>query len=562
MRNFVDAMGYNGIPGIEDAVRTLVGLKPNTGVPYIDGPAGIVLNLPDTLARARDFIQFSMSPMFSAAKAFKTKILRGTESLPFDYRPAERIKDLAADSGNADEFTARFNDNYRRVMGESRGNALATLMDNADYGIKNPGSGLFSHSNEPGIALDAWHLAQQARHDQGILSADEPLSANTYQGIKDQVQHIYGYGPRSGLEKSANYVFFPLSFDLKVGKALGGWALQNPARILAISAGLQAYNQANQNDAIGGFFDRYLPALKELNKLNFFTGGFHTQLTPIGGRNTALWNLGKDVEAMIAQDPRLGAYVPVSVSDNDLPSMLGMFANLVPMWRQMQTGGKALTSQLHSVTQGGADQWQVDNYFQTMGDLKQQVSIALGNAGLKPSFSTLTDPFGNMNTKISPEFFNQVQAAIGQVEAKYPAGAAFAKRTSADYQTRANALDEMLRKPVKDRADASMLYFAAAYYDLQAQAQTSARANNAQGRAGRALYQQIAGAMAQGTTPPTLPGDLDAGQVAQLRRLALGLVQDAGPEFLRQYNLLFRSELGPLRVYEEAPGTVPTVAAV
>ncbi len=40
MRNFVDAMGYNGIPGIEDAVRTLVGLKPNTGVPYIDGPAG------------------------------------------------------------------------------------------------------------------------------------------------------------------------------------------------------------------------------------------------------------------------------------------------------------------------------------------------------------------------------------------------------------------------------------------------------------------------------------------------------------------------------------------
>ncbi len=561
MRNFIDAMGYNGIPGIEDAVRTLVSLKPNTGVPYIDGPAGIVLNLPDTLARARDFIQFSMSPMFSAAKAFKTKMLRGTEGLPFDYHPADRIADLAADSGNADEFTARFNDNYRRVMGESRGNALASLLDNPDYGIRNPGSGLFSHSNEPGIALDAWHLAQQARQDQGILSADEPLSATTYQGIKDKVQGIYGYGPRSGLEKSANYVFFPLSFDLKVGKALGGWALQNPARILAISAGLQAYNQANSNNAIGGFFDRYLPALQELNKLNFFTGGFHTQLTPLGGRNTALWNLGKDVEAMIAQDPRLGAYVPVSVSDNDLPSMLGMFANLVPMWRQMQTGGKALTSQLHSVTEGGADQWQVDNYYQTMGDLKKQVSIALGDAGLKPSFSTLTDTYGNANPKISLEFFNQVQAAIGQVEAKYPAGAAFAKQQSADYQPRAQALDDLMRHPVKTRAQASMLYFAAAYYDLQAQAQTSARANNAQGRAGRALYQQIAGAMAQGTTPPTLPGDLDGGQVAQLRRLALGLVQDAGPEFLRQYNLLFRSELGPLRAYEEAPGTAPTAAA-
>jgi hypothetical protein len=561
MRNFADAIGYNGIPGIEDAIRTLVSLKPNTGVPYIDGPAGHLLNLPDDLARARDFIQFSMSPMFSAAKAFKTKILRGVESLPFDYHPADRIAEMAQESGSPEEFMARFNDNYRRVMGESRGNALASLLDNPDYGIRNPGSGVFGHSNEPGIALDAWHLAQQARQDQGVLSADTALPANTYQGIKGKVQGIYGYGPRSGLEKSGNYVFFPLSFDIKVGKALGGWALQNPARILVISAGLQTYNLANQNNAIGGFFDRYLPALKELNKLNFFTGGFHTQLTWIGGRNTALWNAGKDVEAMIAQDPRLGAYVPISVSDNDLPSMLGMLANLVPMWRQMQTGGKALTSQLHSVTEGGADQWQVDNYYQTMGDLKKQVSIALGDAGLKPSFSALTDPFGNPNSKISPEFFNQVQAAIGQVEAKYPAGAAFAKQQSADYQTRANALDEMLRKPVKDRADASMLYFAAAYYDLQAQAQSSARATNATGRAGRALYAQIAGAMAQGTTPPTLPGDLDAGQVAQLRRLALGLVQDAGPEFLRQYNLLFRSELGPLSAYEQAPGAAPTAAA-
>ena len=381
-----------------------------------------------------------------------------------------------------------------------------------------------------------------------------PLSGSTYQAIKDKVNGIYGYGARSGLEKTGNYVFFPLSFDIKVGKALGGWALQNPARILAISLGLQAYNQANQNNAIGGFFDKYLPVLQELNKLNFFAGGFHTQLTPIGGRNTALWNAGKDVNALIHGDPRLGAYVPISVSDNDLPSMLGMLGNLLPMWRQMQTGGKALTSQLHSITEGEADQYQVDNYYQAMGDLKKNVAIWLGNNGLKPSFSTLTDTYGNMNPKIDPVAFNLVQQDIGKIEAKYPAGAAFAKAQTADYQHRADALNELMRKPVKSRAEASLLYFAAAYYDLQAQAQSSARANASVGRAGRALYQQIDGAMAQGTTPPTLPGDLDAEQVAQLRRLALGLSQDAGPEFDRHYNLLFRSELGPLSMYDQAPG--------
>lgn len=558
-RNLVDALAYNGLPGVEDAIRTLVSLKPDTGVKWVDGPAGHILNLPDDLAKARDFVQFSMSPMFTAAKAFKTKILRGVEGLPFDFRPTERIKELAAESGNADEFYARFNANFRNVMGESRGNALATLFDNPDFGIKNPGSGVFGHSNEPGIALDAWHMAQQARQEKGILG-DTPLPGSTYQAIKDKVNGIYGYGARSGLEKTGNYVFFPLSFDIKVGKALGGWALQNPARILAISLGLQAYNQANQNNAIGGFFDKYLPVLQEANKLNFFAGGFHTQLTPIGGRNTALWNAGKDVNALIQGDPRLGAYVPISVSDNDLPSMLGMIANLLPMWRQMQTGGKALTSQLHAVTEGGADQYQVDNYYQTMGDLKKQVAISLGNAGLKPSFSTLTDTYGNMNPKISPEFFNQVQAAIGQVEARYPAGAAFYKAQVADYQHRADALAEMGRVPVKTRAESAVLLFAAAYYDLQAQAQSSARANASVGRAGRALYQQIAGAMAEGTTPPTLPGDLDAAQVAQLRRLALGLEQDAGPEFARHYNLLFRSELGPLTMYDQAPGVTGPVA--
>jgi hypothetical protein len=558
-KNLVDALAYNGLPGIEDAIRTLVSLKPNTGVPFVDGVAGHILNLPDNLARLRDFVQFSMSPMFAAEKSFKTKILRGVESLPFDFRPADRIAELAADSGNADDFYARFNENYRNVMGESRGNAYATLLDNPDYGIRNPGSGVFGHTNEHGLALDAWRLAQQARQDQGVFG-DTPLSSATYQAIHDKVQSIYGYGARSGLEKSANYVFFPLSFDIKVGKALGGWALQNPARILAISLGLQAYNQANANNAIGGFFDRYLPLLQEANKLNFFSGGFHTQLSPIGGRNTTLWNMGKDVNALFHDDPRLGAYVPISVSDNNLPNMLGLMGNLLPMWRQLQTGGKALSSQLHAVDEGGADAWQVDNYYQTANDLKKQVAIALGNAGLKPSFSTLTDTYGNMNPKISPEFFNQVQAALGQVEAKYPAGAAFAKAYSADYQTRSQALNELFRKPVKTRADASMLYFAAAYYDLQAQAQSSARANASTGRAGRALYQQIAGAMAQGTTPPTLPGDLDATQVAQLRNLALGLSQQAGPEFQRQYNLLFKSELGPLSAYEQAPGSAPTAA--
>ena len=559
MRNLGEALSYNGLPGMEDAIRTLVTLKPNTGVPLVDGVAGHILNLPDDLARLRDFVQFSMNPMFTAAKAFKTKILRGVEGLPFDLQPANRIQELADNSGDADAFLSRFNDNFRRVMGESRGQAYATLMDNPDFGIRNPGSGVFGHTNEHGLALDAWNLAQQARTEQGI-GGDADLPASTYQAIRDKVNGIYGYGARSGLEKSANYVFFPLSFDIKVGKALGGWMLQNPARILVASLGLQAYNQANQNNAIGGFFDRYLPALQELNKLNFFAGGFHIQLSPIGGRNTALYNMGKDVNALIHQDPRLGAYVPISVSDNDLPSLLGMMGNLLPMWRQMQTGGKALTSQLHAVTEGGADQWQVDNYYQNMGDLKKQVAIALGNAGLKPSFSALTDPFGNPNPKVSTEFFNQVQQAIGQVEARYPAGAAFAKATSADYQTRADALNELFRKPVKTRADASMLYFAAAYYDLQAQAQSSARANAAQGRAGRALYQSIAGAMAQGTTPPTLPGDLDASQVATLRSLALDLSQQAGPEFERNYNLLFRSELGPLTAYDQPSGAPSPIA--
>lgn len=560
LRNLGEALQYNGIPGMEDAIRTLVSLKPNTGVPWVDGVAGHVLNLPDDLARLRDFVQFSMSPQFTMAKAFKTKVLRRVEGLPFDYQPLNRIKELADNSGNAEEFTAQFNRNYRNVMGESRGNAYASLMDNPDFGVRNPGSGIFGHTNEHGLALDSWHLAQQIRAERNI-AADVDLSSGQYQAIRDKVNGIYGYGARSGLEKSANYIFFPLSFDLKVGKALSGWMLQNPARVLMTTMGLQAYDQINGPDnKVGGFIDRYLPMLTELNKLNFFSGGFHTQFTYAGGRNTTLYNMGKDVNALFHQDPRLAAYVPISVSDNDLPNALGIMANLVPAWRQLQSMSKSAVSQGNVLTEGGAEQWQVDNYFQEVKALKQAVSISLGNAGLKPSFSTLTDPFGNPNSKISPEFFNQVQAELGKIEAKYPAGASFAKAQSADYQTRANALDELMRKPVKSRAEASMLYFAAAYYTLQAQAQSTAKANNARGRAGRELYQSIAGAMAQGTTPPTLPGDLDATQVAQLRSLALQLSKQSGSAFADggpwSYNHLFKSELGPLTVIDQAPGAI------
>ena len=92
----MEGLGYSGLPGIEDAIRTAVGARDRLP-DFIQGPAGHILNLPDDLVRMRDFLQFTMSPYFSAAKAFKTKILRGVsgEDLPFDFRPKARIAEMA-----------------------------------------------------------------------------------------------------------------------------------------------------------------------------------------------------------------------------------------------------------------------------------------------------------------------------------------------------------------------------------------------------------------------------------------------------------------------------------
>lgn len=574
LRSLGEALRYDGAPGFEDAVRTIVGARGRLP-DFIQGPAGHILNLPDDLVKVRDWLRFSANPYMTTARAFKTKILRGVSGLdlPFDFRPGQRIADMAAESGNSEEFMQRFTDNYTNVVGP-KGARYAALQDHPDFGVQNPGQGMFGWSNTHGEALDAWHMAQRIRADSGI-GPDVDLTAAQNGQIRSGLQKIYGYPNRSALEKTANYFFYPLSFNLKVGKALGGWMLQEPARILMANMGLQAYNQANGPDnTIGSWVDRYLPVVAELNKLNFFAHGFGTGISPIGGVNQTLWNLGKDVNAIIQQNPRLGAYVPISTTDENLPSALGLMANLIPAWRQLQTSGPAVIQQIQTAATaaqhgaaalgvgtapldaGGSKAWQVDNYYTAMDDLKRAVAIKMGSDGLSPSFSALTDPYGNKATNVSQAFYDGVMSLVGEIDAKYPAGAAFAKARSLDNQTRSTQLEELAHKPVKSRAEASILYFAAAYYALQAQAQTSARAMNANSLRGRQLYQQIAGAMASGAIPPTLPGALNEDQVQSLRSLAQELSGQAGSDFDRRYNAMFRGEIGPLTAISQPSGAV------
>lgn len=539
-RQLAQAFRIEGLPGVEDALRTLGSLRGRLPR-VVQGPAGALLNLPDRLARMRDWVQFSLSPLFAVGNVVEAKIIRQTSKLPFHINAGRRIEELAGQSADRTRFMDDFWTNYEDVVG-GRARALASFHDaNRELG----GFGFFGWSNRHSEALDAWYLRQRG------MPVDD---------VRRELDRIYRYIDRSPLQKSANYVLFPLSFNLKMATTLTNWMIQSPARILAVTTGLKYYDATiDKDDQVTEWVKRYLPLLGQINRINFFAQGFSVGLSPIGGRNRALWNMGKQITGIVSEDPRLGAFLPIGYSDDDALNALDLILQAIPFYRQgrdllhkgIMNQFRVIGGALDPDRPAGSEEWQVDNYFDDMRELRRQVAIQLGNNGLRPSFSTLTDPFGNPNPSVSPEFFSLVQAEMGAIEAKYPAGAKLA-RTLPDTE-RAEELQEMARKPYKTRAEASILYLEAAKINEEEKAKARGRFDSV-GRAGQAMrYRQIAGAMVAGDIPPSLPGDLDEDQIRVLRGLATSMGGN-DPEFLRLYDRLFEWDLGPLELRAPAPG--------
>lgn len=304
-------------------------------------------NLPNRLVQFRNQFRFELDPWFSARRALKLTAKYAAEGVPPTWNPIEMMteKGIINEARNI----------YERVMPEGKNEVL----DAGEYMLRS--QDVFIPMNQR--ALEMWgsyHWAQE-----GYTDAQ----------IREKIIHTGDYGVngvigRSPLERTANLVFFPFSFEKTVARNLGGYLLDNPAQRIMLTKGLAAYdtfNREHPNSPLAvAWLEKHMPLFAEMEKLNMFAHGIG--LGQVGGINRPLLNL----------------FLPQSY-DTSNPGLLDKLQKFIPAMQNF----KDLKDEL--VQQGSVMGAVGDNMLKDLNGGPARDPLSVSNPGVANRASTLAD---------------------------------------------------------------------------------------------------------------------------------------------------------------------------
>lgn len=231
-------------------------------------------NLPNRLVQLRNDLRFTLSPAFSFRRIAKTNVKLQLEGIAPTFDPLTTMEK----AGTLAEDRARLRDVLPGAYNE--------ISDDADrYLRENDVFGFYNARNYEAYGLGEWaraHPEATAEQQKAFINKTFAYGSRTQEG-------------RTALERSANFVFFPFSFDKTLYRNLGGYLLDRPAQQILLTKALAAYNQFNsehmdgKNPLAASWWEKHVPVLNEALRLNAFAHG----LSPgeLGGINRPLLNL-------------------------------------------------------------------------------------------------------------------------------------------------------------------------------------------------------------------------------------------------------------------------------
>lgn len=317
-------------------------------------------NLPNRLIQLRNEFRFELDPWFSLRRIAKVNAKLAVENITPTLNPLKAMQEGGTLNSDREVLT--------RVQPELHN----VISDDADRYLQSQDVfGLYNHRNYEAYAAGQW--ARQGLPDDQIR---EKLIRTFEYGTGD----VAG---RSALERSANFVFFPFSFEKTVYRNLGGYLLDRPAQRMLLTRAISAYADFNQNHADNPLSTKFLtehaPILQEAANLNMFAHGL--SLGQPGGINRPLLNL----------------FLPQSWSSSK--NNLDLLKQFVPAVKNFSRLHDELTQQVGILQSTGINMWR---------DLKG-IPATYGN----PARSTLT-PSAQLTEafNMQREWYTNYQAVI------------------------------------------------------------------------------------------------------------------------------------------------------
>jgi hypothetical protein len=326
--------------GIGAASSRGLGLAANAEVEWAVGVQGALANSSNAVRTAVTDLRFGLSPMFSLRRISKTNYKMGLEGIDPTFRPLQRLQETGLREF-ADAEGIRMKDlvSDQRLRRVSQRRADAEL---AVEGIAAPSEGqrivranrIFENlrmgrdvAGERAIregrrlvreafpefnntAMEFADDAERMLREQDVFQLYNGSSYEAYaayqmgqrgmtaEQIREKLIHMFQYGSgdkvgRSAFERSANFVFFPWSFDKTLYRNTGVYLLNHPGQMAATVAGLGAYKLFSENypntPGAAEWVQKHLPLLTEIEKLNAFGHGLSAG--ELGGVNAPLLQL-------------------------------------------------------------------------------------------------------------------------------------------------------------------------------------------------------------------------------------------------------------------------------
>lgn len=268
LRGYAQRPNYiMGLSSIEDMGRNgfYIGDKLATTFPN-SGAIQAFANAPNELIQLRNRLRFTLSPFFDFRRVTKTNYKMSLDGVTPVLNPLKHL----VDTKTFDTAHAYLND----LLGEPE----AAGYDDADR---------YLHQQS------VWGL-YNSRHYEAYYADQKRAAGATDDEVRAGIRRVFEYGSerkagRSALERTANTIFFPFSFEKTLLRNTGAYLLDHPQQALLLTGAMQAYRNANSNDQISQWTQDHLPILRDMQKMNAFAHG----ISPgeFGGINAPLMNL-------------------------------------------------------------------------------------------------------------------------------------------------------------------------------------------------------------------------------------------------------------------------------
>ena len=280
----------------------------------------------DHLSMLRDFMRFSLSPIFDASRYTEGIVLSQIGHLPetiqqagglrFNISPTrwrkDRAKQIAGSKKPDARAIAQADDEWAVIQAEFAG--IGMRRQDFDFDALEAGTAKFRQIGILGFNVQDWMASMYA--DLTRIHKMEPMEAYT----TAKKAFTYGLNPRSAAEMNVNALFFPFSFTKKTFGHAANFLSHDWSRAAMLHDAIKTYDMLNEHYDLHDLWRDRLPLLEKFQRLNVFAYG----ATPgeLGGANRPYINFfNQSGVDEVTINPVINAFLPQAVEIKNKAAM-------------------------------------------------------------------------------------------------------------------------------------------------------------------------------------------------------------------------------------------------